>query len=358
MKFAKMRSVDRNIGEEVQWLAQERFVPPPPAGHSLYVNKERLNKFQPSDPTKLIMNGWYAYNGGFAHSRWPWHKGWRLIPHTNVVPLLISFHLTPKLYKYFSTGKGREFLAANAPIGCRDLDTMHFCESMGVPAYFSACLTLTIKPNSAIEKDANLIVASGLRDDEEMAVKVRTRKRVVSVDSTLPVLYSSKIRMDLARAMLGLYQSASCVVTGRLHCALPCLALGVPVLVVDRDKSDPSYLAGRYSGYETMLHHVSRDNLLNGNHAFSFDFPPENPDEHLQYRDNLVKRCVEFTGYDNAVSLLTIPDPMGYLVDVFTHTPRYRKGFGELWYTPPKEMVKVLLKRTFAREGWWDSKIR
>ena len=356
MKYAHMQSVDRNIGEEVQWLAQERFLP----SNAQCVNKERLSSFHPSEPTKLIMNGWYAYNGGYAQNNWRWRccKGLRLIPGRKIEPLLISFHLTPENYRYFSRGRGRQFLLQNAPVGCRDLDTMHFCESIDVLAYFSGCLTLTIVPNPAIRKDQNLVIASGLQDDEVVALRKQTRKRVISVDSTLPVLYSSEIRMNLARAMLAIYQSASCVVTGRLHVALPCLALNVPVLVVERDKTDPTHLAGRFSGYETMLHYVKRDNLLSGKHRFDFDAPPLNPHEHNLYRDNLVKRCFAFTGHDNASSLLTIADPMGYMAEVFTHTPKFRKGVGELYYSPIKEMAQVLFKRLFIRDGWWDSEIR
>ena len=86
--------------------------------------------------------------------------------------------------------------------------------------------------------------------------------------------------------------------------------------------------------------------------------PPSNPHEHDWYRDNLVKRCFAFSGYDNESSLLTITDPIGYLAEVFTHTPKYRKGVGELYYSPIKDLGKVLLKRLFVRDGWWDSEIR
>ena len=42
-----------------------------------------------------------------------------------------------------------------------------------------------------------------------------------------------QVRFDRAAWLLGIYSSAKAVVTGRLHCALPCLALGTPVLFVE-----------------------------------------------------------------------------------------------------------------------------
>jgi exopolysaccharide biosynthesis predicted pyruvyltransferase EpsI len=40
-------------------------------------------------------------------------------------------------------------------------------------------------------------------------------------------------RMYYANDILNKYKSAKCVITSRLHAALPCLALGTPVLLIN-----------------------------------------------------------------------------------------------------------------------------
>ena len=79
-----------------------------------------------------------------------------------------------------------------------------------------------------------------------------------------------------AQALLNHYQSAACVITSRLHCALPCLALGTPVFVVDAFKDQT-----RYS------RHCSVDEFLSGESGLDIDHPEPNSDEFLSFRSSL-----------------------------------------------------------------------
>lgn len=78
------------------------------------------------------MNGWFQWRS----ENWP--------PSDYIYPLLISMHISPLKANDLLTKKGIEFLKKYAPVGCRDYYTKTLLESVGVPAYFSACMTLTL----------------------------------------------------------------------------------------------------------------------------------------------------------------------------------------------------------------------
>ena len=85
------------------------------------------------------------------------------------------------------------------------------------------------------------------------------------------------------------YQNAICVVTKRLHCALPCLAMEVPVLLV-KDMTDDI----RFDPYYSFLHWVRPGDFLEGKCDYDFANPPENKPDYKPVREGLIKRCKDF----------------------------------------------------------------
>lgn len=332
--FAAMRSVSRNVGEEIQWVAQEQFLP-----HvDCLASKCHLSEFRPKKPTKLIMNGYYHID-----------LGRELVPGDKVDPLLISMHIYHGQYKALKNSRrAREFLLRHSPVGCRDMVTLEFFKSIDIPAYFSGCLTLTLQRNEQIPKN-DYIVCVGLSDDEIKVVKERTSHRVITSDRLMPLLFGQETRMDVARAFLALYQGAHCVVTKMLHVSLPCLALGTPVLLIEHNSGDKDHRLDRYAGFLDTLHHVTHDKFVAGKYDFDFDAPPPNPTGYLAVRDGLIETCKRFTGIEALVPQLTVTDPLGYFVKILS-TWRY---YGcERWHATyaieKSEMLKALWYRCFC----------
>ena len=56
-------------------------------------------------------------------------------------PIFVSFHCNKR---DLLTPDAVEYLRRYGPVGCRDWTTTHLLTSMGVPAFFSGCLTTTI----------------------------------------------------------------------------------------------------------------------------------------------------------------------------------------------------------------------
>ncbi len=333
--YASMRSMTHNVGEEIQWLAAERFLP----RIDMLANKNRLSELCPTRPTKLIMNGWYTM------------RPKRFVPGPNVDPLLISMHIRPECYKEFSKGRIRDFLLEHGPVGCRDEQTHEFLSSNDIPSYYSGCLTLTIQKNPDITRN-DRVICVGLSDDEVEIVEKRTSHSVMSINRLVPMIYGQETRMDIARAFLALYQGAHCVITKMFHAALPCLALGTPVLLIDLDAKNPDCQAWRFKGVSQLLHHVTREDFLHEKFDFDFDNPPAQVslDKFIQLRDGLIKRCSQFTGYDANQSLLTITDPQYYLLRVLSRLEYYRtENWHALYYMPLRKLVKAVWNRGFRR---------
>ena len=81
-KFALLNYSTENIGDEVQSIAARRFLP----RIDEYVDRDKLAEWEPNQPTKLIMNGWY--------NRDP--KGWPPKNSELLKPLLTSIHVSVK----------------------------------------------------------------------------------------------------------------------------------------------------------------------------------------------------------------------------------------------------------------------
>ncbi len=73
--------------------------------------------------------------------------------HPNLLPIFVSFHCSKR---DLLTDEAIDYLRRFAPIGCRDWTTVDILLSVGVPAFFSGCMTTTVRtvfPN-AVERSA------------------------------------------------------------------------------------------------------------------------------------------------------------------------------------------------------------
>ncbi len=76
-------------------------------------------------------------------------------------------------------------------------------------------------------------------------------------------------RFAKAAGLLRCYANAKAVVTTRLHCALPCLALGTPVLLIET--AGDRY---RFDGLRDLLHCATAAEVLSGQVRFDLAAPP------------------------------------------------------------------------------------
>jgi hypothetical protein len=263
-----------NLGDEIQSLAAKQFLPKV----DYFLDRDALHKSDiPGDGSvKLIMNGWWFKEKGV----WP--------PPTSIRPLITSFHITPGVKNVILSPGGVDYLRQYGVVGCRDIGTLNLLRQAKVRSYFSGCLTLTLKRRN-VSRDDDLIVLNDVRPEIVDFVRRRTDKRIMLTWHSDFRNQSHEMRFNQAAKLLDIYASASCVITSRLHCAMPCLALQTPVLLLDvaPDKE-------RFSGLDFFCRHTTESSLLSGEFKYDFDHPSVNLSYHLPYRETLTERITKY----------------------------------------------------------------
>ena len=276
-----------NIGDDIQNYAVMQFLP-----HIDYlIDREALSDFSKDvkEDVAVIMNGWFLHN----KFNWP--------PSKNIYPLCTSMHFTPNDYidigYKFLDDIGGDYLKNYEPIGCRDLSTKKMLESKGIQSYLSGCVTLTLNKRKKHEKKEKYICIVDVPCEVENMIKQKINGSDIILRKIThwvnykeqPIAWEERIAK--VEELLDIYQEAFCVVTKRLHCALPCLALGVPVLLIlDNEKDDVT----RYSHFTELLHTTSTKAFADGNSVYNVLYPPDNKDIYIEEKLKLESRIRDF----------------------------------------------------------------
>ena len=290
-----------NIGDYIQSLAGAQYFD---NNDLIYINREHLNEYN-SDDIKLIMNGWFMHQP----QNWP--------PSPRIHPLFISFHMNSLAKEEMMNEESIDYFKKHEPIGCRDYDTASLLKSKGVHAYFSGCLTLTLGKsykNTLTErkrkgiyfvdvhhvprknflctlnmmvllfKKYNLISKLSKKNRGTKSIRnllsfsffYASYRKMFSDDVLANAEYiqhevpdsfnSDEQKFEYSRSLLKKYSEAKYVVTSRIHCALPCLGMGTPVLYVENiNQAESSYC--RLNGLRELFNIINYDK---GNLASEF----------------------------------------------------------------------------------------
>ena len=257
-----------NAGDYIQSLAAAQFLP----RVDKYINREKLNEYK-GDTLKLIMNGWFMHRP----ANWP--------PSDHIEPLITSFHLNSQVKENLLSNKSIEWFIRHEPIGCRDEYTLDLLNKAGVETYLSGCLTSTFKnefnyrTNDIYFADVLFRVpgwSTSARSPREFLksilsgnlIKINQRNRILkelfdedillhsqSISHYHPSRHSENERFAVAQDFLEKYATAKLVITSRLHCAIPCLAFGTPVIFIHfgfRNEYDSCRLKGVTNMFNTI----------------------------------------------------------------------------------------------------------
>lgn len=160
----------------------------------------------------------------------------------NITPIFLGVSLKAGFFQ-FSDGN-IEFLNQYAPIGCRDYYTFQQVKQHGIPAYIAGCVTMTLprrKESSGNKKVFLVDIPSKLKKYIPDDLLPDLEREIIHHPSELSEEDYKDLHFAKRRAeqMFERYQrEAALIVTSRLHCASPCLAMGIPVI-----------MAKQYRGY-------------------------------------------------------------------------------------------------------------
>ena len=287
-----------NIGDDIQSYAEAQFLP----RVDVICDREQLDVFKygdGSEPVALIMGAWFM-----------WHK-YNWPPSKQIVPLNIGYHHFSRnknrskaisyavpIFSDHYEGIGGQWFKDHGKVGCRDLYTCKVFDEVGIPNYFSACVTLTLPKQKTTKDKGKYIVLVDLTPEAEKKIEklvgdsFEIRKVTHFTENINGASWDERAKR--VEEYLTIYQNAAYVVTKRLHVALPCLAMGVPVLVIEAPViNDPN----RFEPYDKWLHYVKNDEFLK--HGCDFDFKKGTPNknDYLKYRKELIKTMTEFVEY-------------------------------------------------------------
>jgi hypothetical protein len=182
--------------------------------------------YQPiPEATWVLCFGWYM------HALFNMRYGFPL--HRSLRPVFVSFHCNKR---GLLTPDAIEYLRRYGPVGCRDWTTVDLLLSVGVPAFFSGCITTTIDtvfPPLATRPPARapvgyVDVIDAPKDAVEYHHSDRKIRRKPFVDN-----------LNRAVKLLETYRTRHRrLVTSRLHCYLPTRALGVDADFQPERRSD------------------------------------------------------------------------------------------------------------------------
>jgi hypothetical protein len=237
-----------NLGDVIQGIAAEQFLPE----NSNYVDREMLSSLV-DEPGFLIGNGWFQ------------HEFENFPPPPNIKPFYISVHIAKS--DFIKIKRVREHFKANAPIGCRDKKTMWLMRGFGIPAYYSSCLTLTLKnKNSIVKSNSEIIWVDNVDHPVPFKIEVKLNELIPNGFSKIshdPIsrfsnfdnyVFNNKI---IVNEFIERYNNAKLVLTTKIHCALPCIGMGVPVILIHPNPSDP-----RLTVLNKLIKIISYEELL------------------------------------------------------------------------------------------------
>ena len=177
----------------------------------------------------LPLNGYFYYNREFPS--FPLSD--------DITPVFLGLYTTSKEY--------------------RDEVTYNAVKEHGYDAYLTGCMTVLFpKREKAPENGKVFIVDAHPSIDEYIPEELKKNAEYVTHEITVNDAQSvetltKECEAAARRVYERYYNEASLVITSRLHCASPCMAMGIPVILV-RDRFDE-----RYGWIDRYLHLYTPD---------------------------------------------------------------------------------------------------
>ena len=207
--------------------------------------------------------------GGFLRSsaHWP--------PEKHIAPVCVGVHISEEdawgLPLAALDGTGYDALTACAPIAARDVRTANRLAKLNIPHSLTGCLSLTLAHPPVARKG---IVCCDV--PEEVVSAIRGFRQDVSIVTHGMSAPSPDFdtRMKNAKAMLTRYACAEMVFTRRLHCAMACLAVGTPVLLLYHEEYED---ISRFAPMDSMVRKQPVDDFIRELRRHGMPAPWRNP---------------------------------------------------------------------------------
>lgn len=257
------RPLTDNLGDDLVTLAAMQHLPRVDRVLDADALDTPLPDLQDDDRLALLAPGLFFRSS--AH--WP--------PEKHIVPVCIGVHLSEEdawgLPLSTLDGTGYDALLSCAPIAARDLRTASRLAKLNIPHTLTGCLSLTLEHPDVPRKG---IICCDVPED--VTTLLRTfRQDVTTVTHALSDPSPDfDLRMKNAQGLLSRYASAEMVFTRRLHCAMACLAVGTPVLLLYHEEYED---ISRFAPMDAMVRKQPVDDFIREVRQHGIPAPWRNP---------------------------------------------------------------------------------
>jgi len=246
--FAALKVSTENLGDHIQIIAALRLLSCLGIAPTRFIDRDDEIGSAPglrdvAGPVGIILNGWFKTN----RAEWP--------PHPKLWPLIIGLHIRLFQCPELISPASIDFFRRHQPIGCRDVYTEALLRREGVEAFTSNCLSLLF-PRRIEDPNTQTEVFVVSRDRRIVDYLPRASLGPCSFVSHYSGSRDFAANMARAERLLALYRSrAKLIVTTMLHCALPAIAMGIPVVVFYPINSEAGHASDRerFSSLERLI---------------------------------------------------------------------------------------------------------
>ena len=204
------------------------------------LNRDEIGTYQGKTGT-LIMQGYYERTPQMKAQA----KSIQMPTSEKINPVFLGFHIADR--NYYTRHEAIEYYKKHSPIGCRDRITSELLKSLGVNAYFSGCLTLTFdKRDKKDTQNKIFIVDVPEKALNKIPVHIRKESEIRTHKIKLKNFSSQdEIITEFEKqsgCLLEEYKNnAKLVITKRIHVAMPCIALGIPVVFIHKNPKNARF---------------------------------------------------------------------------------------------------------------------
>lgn len=212
MKYANLcldiREIE-NIGDWVQIFAIDNLY------HYMGIDKKdivriRISELNTYQGEKVILPINYPFYGLYNLS-------------DDIIPVYLGISIIDSV-----VAKGLKFKEFE-PIGCRDIHTYNELSKCGIDSYYGGCLTITF-PKRKSNSNAGKIFIVDVSDNIYSKIPNEISENAERITHIIEDGLGGE---SVAKGIYKRYEEeAKLVITSRIHCAQPCLAMGIPTIFI------------------------------------------------------------------------------------------------------------------------------
>lgn len=229
------KDLNINLGDYVQTLATQRVLKQilPQKAYS-FADRDSLSNYS-GRLAFSVMQGFFAHGATF-------------LPNNRIYPIWVGTHFAKSSQECIVRFlKFNPDYFSNQEIGCRDTFTRDFLSKIGVKAYLSRCLTLTFPLREKQERQTKVFIVNVPKKYLKYIPKDILKKAVFINQRCIPInnrldVYNRDFYLSQTETLLNKYKKeAELIITAALHCASPCTAMGIPVVLINDEPQNTRF---------------------------------------------------------------------------------------------------------------------